>query len=469
MAASGNGMAERMAALSVLPVSAGVAPRGTGSWADIVSQGQVAAEGAGREIFPRTPSRTVQRIRDVLNTAPGAATPTTVFSTVRMEPLQGLEDKHHVAKWIAVVATLNQSAGVDTIEQWLSEKAKSQLLILERTNEVVWKGMRSWTLGQLVEAMDNYIVNPRPDAWATSMPEMWNGSKLIFNLTDLTEVTMMSAMWPLYEKVEKYGEILDQEEANPASWKALVKIILTIFETGEYTMRGKRQAPADTAETRLVCVTRLRSLIEAKQLRTVTDLLDAFSKEVLLEFSKFKRAGPSVMEIARANKTVGGSGKPFIPQQGQGGAKPNLSDRKRPREDGGDKIPYKDRVPCAHCGLRHLGICNRLKDAGAKADTAPSLGMKLNDHKVSTNKSQKVSGHYGPSDRQASPGPQASKSRYPTPSGASLKALYSVPGVAGALEAPGAMEGMEPGEKKALSRALKRMRQKANKKKGRGT
>ena len=57
-------------------------------------------------------------------------------------------------------------------------------------------------------------------------------------------------------------------------------------------MRGRRQAPADTAETRLVCVTRLRTLIEEKKLRTVVDLLDAFSKEVLLEFSKFKRAGP---------------------------------------------------------------------------------------------------------------------------------------------------------------------------------
>ena len=56
--------------------------------------------------------------------------------------------------------------------------------------------------------MDSYIVNPRPDAWATSMPEMWNGSKLFFNLTDLTEITMMAAMWPLCEKAEKYGEIL---------------------------------------------------------------------------------------------------------------------------------------------------------------------------------------------------------------------------------------------------------------------
>jgi hypothetical protein len=449
-------MAARMAALSVLPDSPN-APGGIGSWKDVVSQGRQPTARASRKVFLETPAGANERV--------GTGTPATMIaSTVHMHQLQGLGDKHHVEKWTTVVATLNPRAGVDTIETWLSEKAKAQFLVLERTNAVVWKGVRSWTIGQLLDTLDSYIVNPRPDAWATSMPEMWNGAKLTFTLKDFSEMTLLSAMWPLYEKAEKYSEILRQEEANPASWKALVKIILTIFETSEYTMRGKRQAPADTAETRLVCVTRLKSLIEEKKLLTVTDLLDAFYMEVLIEFTKYKEAGPSVMEIARANKTVDGTNKPFIPQQGQGGSRTNPSDRKRPRDDG-EKIPYKDRVPCANCGRKHLGICNDVKDAGARANTPPSLGMKLNDHKVSTTKSP-YGGHYGPGDRQTQHAPQASKSRHPTPNRASLKAIFAVPGVADALEARGAMDGMEPKDKEALSRALKRVRQKANKKKG---
>ena len=196
----------------------------------------------------------------------------------------------------------------------------------------------------------------------------------------------------------------------------------------------------------------------------MTDLLDAFSTEVLIEFTKFKRAGPSVMEIARANKTVGSASGQPIPQQGQGGTRPNYSDnRKRPRDDG-EKIPYKDRVPCVHCGAKHLGTCNKVKDGTAKTDTGPSLGMKLNDHKVASNKSQKVGGQYGPGDRQPTQGFQTSRNR---PGGASLKALVAIPGVASALAAPGAMADMDPRDKTSLSRVLRRIRHKANKKKGR--
>ena len=343
------------------------------------------------------------------------ATATLVSGGIVMFVLENLRVVQHVKKWVTAAQTLDGYQSIKTIRMWIHVKVWNQLERLTRIHPETWGGrgiVETWTVEDLLRILEQTIVEPRDDRYATDMKSLWDGTTCHFTASEIAGHVLDDTLAPMYDKIWYYSPAIREAERLPETWKALYQIILTILEKGVYFAK-KQDTKSDqsrvwsTAETRKEAVEEIRQQISAKKITTCEEILDEFNRLVVQRFELFQANRGPYNELSRAEIAT----------------QPQRSSSERPingRQQAEKKQRTDDLLPepaCTHCGKWHRGLCWLIERAAKQqGSTGPSLSQKLNTARQAGNGQKGPQG--GAQSRQVQKGSDKKPSHYTAPKGA---------------------------------------------------